>query len=181
MRGSAQTLGRIRWVLEQFRALPGEVLFPARRFASFSVSSVRVTMALRANALRRALSRTMSPAIAGDLSRSSRPCHCEAEDNNESQRFRHLSSNSRCRGALCLRCQMSAALTAAAHRGVHALPAEETSACFRLCRLPRSSHRARMRPNRSLNRTPTGMRPWPRSGAVHLPLRGQGRMPLRAG
>ena len=81
-----RTLGRICWVLEQFRALPGEVLFPAHRFASFSVSSVRFTMALRANALRRALSRTMSPAIAGDLSRSSRPCHCEAEDNNDSQR-----------------------------------------------------------------------------------------------
>ena len=57
-----------------------------RAMHSSAPSSIRFTMALRANALRRALSRTMSPAIAGDHSRSSRPCHCEAGDNNDSQR-----------------------------------------------------------------------------------------------
>ena len=178
---SASTLERIRVSLNgrlHFQAGSRSVF---RAMHSSAPSSIRFTMALRANALRRALSRTMSPAIAGDLSRSSRPCHCEAEDNNESQHFRHLSSNSRCRGALCLRCQMRAALSAAAQRSVHALPAQDSSNCLGRCGLPSSARRARMRPNPSLNRTPTGMRPWPRSGAVHLPLRGQSRMPLRAG
>ena len=151
-----------------------------RAMRSSAPSSIRFTMALRAHALRRALSRTMSPAIAGDLSRSSRPCHCEAEDNSESQRFRHLSSNSRCRGALCLRCQMRAALSAAAHRCVHAVAAQDSSNCLGHCALPSSARRARMRPNPSLEPTHNGMAPGPRSLMVHLRPRGPAATPLCA-
>ena len=35
-------------------------------------------------------------------------------------------------------------------------------------------------PNPSLERTPTGKPRWPRSGAAHLPLRGQRVSPARA-
>ena len=93
---------------------------------------------------------------------------------------RHLSSNSRCRGALCLRCQMRAALSAAAHRCVHALPAQDSSNCLGRCGLPSSARRARMRPNPSLEPTHNGMAPGPRSLVVHLRPRGPAATPLCA-
>ena len=41
-------------------------------------------------------------------------------------------------------------------------------------------HSGKLLPNPSLERTPTGRPPWPRSGQWHHPLRGQGALPAVA-
>jgi hypothetical protein len=140
-------------------------------------------MALRADLLRRAVGSIMPPGISAEQSRVPRAAVLRRKDRSagELQRLRRLGSNSMRYGSLCLRRQIRAALSAAAQRRVHALPAQDSSTCFGRCRLPSSSPRARMRSNPSLNRTRNGRPRWPQSGVVHHPSRGQRTLPPRAG
>ena len=161
-----------------------------------AISSVRVTTALRANVLPRAVSSTMSPAFAGDRSHTQSQSHLAAEDRSKLLPCQRLSSirhavaciaavpppqfaSMICRALWLLR-QMRAAPSALAHRSVYALPVQDSSTCLRPCGLPSRARRARMRPNSSVEATATGRAQGPRRAASYHARRGPCALPAAA-